>query len=124
MVASVTSYPTAKWILSYLPGEISSLQQCIEARDGQSVEGLDCIDHLERELQNPSLVLKTQTPSTPAPMERFREMIHQYMDTLCTPQKQTNLTNSLLQDITIFSEHNSTKLEEWLIDIEKNSRSH
>ena len=33
------------------------------------------------------------------------------------PQKQTNLTNSLLQDITVFNEHDSTKLEEWLIDI-------
>ena len=40
------------------------------------------------------------------------------MDTLCTTQKQTNLTNSLLQDIAIFNEHDSTKLEEWLMDIE------
>ena len=40
------------------------------------------------------------------------------MDTLCTTQKQTNLTNSLQQDIAIFNEHNSTKLEEWLADIE------
>ena len=28
-----------------------------------------------------------------------------------------NLTNSLLQDITIFNEHYFTKLEEWLTDI-------
>ena len=33
-------------------------------------------------------------------------------------QKQTNLTNSLLQDIAVFNECNSTKLEEWLTDIE------
>ena len=33
-------------------------------------------------------------------------------------QKQSNLTNSLLQDIPVFNEHNSTKLEDWLTDIE------
>ena len=40
------------------------------------------------------------------------------MNTLCTIQKQTNLTTSLLQDIAVFNEYNSTKLEEWLTDIE------
>ena len=39
-------------------------------------------------------------------------------ETLCNTQKQTNLTDTLLQDITVFSEYNSTKLEEWLTDIE------
>ena len=29
-----------------------------------------------------------------------------------------NLTNSLLQDIAVFNEYDSTKLEEWLMDIE------
>ena len=32
-------------------------------------------------------------------------------------QKEANLTNSLLQDIPVFNEHNSTKLEDWLTDI-------
>ena len=45
-------------------------------------------------------------------------MVHQYLDTLCTKQKQTNLTNSLLQDITVCNEYYSTKLEDWLTDIE------
>ena len=40
------------------------------------------------------------------------------MNTLCTTQKQTNLTNSLLQDIDVFNEYDFTKLEEWLTDIE------
>ena len=40
------------------------------------------------------------------------------MNKLCIAQKEMNLTNSLLQDIVIFSEHDSTKLEEWLTDIE------
>ena len=39
-------------------------------------------------------------------------------NTLCTKQKQMNLTHSLLQDITVFNEYNSTKLEDWLTDIE------
>ena len=33
-------------------------------------------------------------------------------------QKQSNLTKALLQDIPVFNEHNSTKLEDWLTDIE------
>ena len=37
---------------------------------------------------------------------------------MCTTQKQTHLTNSLLQDITVFNEYNFTKLEDWLTDIE------
>ena len=37
---------------------------------------------------------------------------------MCITQKQTNLTNSLLKDITVFNEYNSTKLEGWLTDIE------
>ena len=78
--------------------EINDLSQCIEAGEGQPVESLDCI---ERELRYFSLVL--QPP--PAPTEPFREVIHQYMDTLCTTQKQTNLTNSLLQDTAVFNEY-------------------
>ena len=54
----------------------------------------------------------------PTPTEPFGEVIHQYTDTLCTTQKQTNLTNSLLQDITVLNEYNSTKLEDWVMDIE------
>ena len=40
------------------------------------------------------------------------------MDTLCTTQKQIKLTNSLLQDIAVFNEYDSTKLEDWLRDLE------
>ena len=63
-------------------------------------------------------MLQAQPTSTPAPTEPTGEVIHQYTDTLCTTQKQTNLTNSLLHDITVFNEHDSTKLEEWLTDLE------
>ena len=40
------------------------------------------------------------------------------MNTLCTAQKQTNLTTSLLQDIPVFHGHDATWLEDWLMDIE------
>ena len=64
------------------------------------------------------LTLRVQLTSTPAPSEPFREVICQYTDTLCTTQKQTNLINSLLQDIVICNAHDPTKLEEWLTDLE------
>ena len=87
----------------------------LEAGESQSAEGLYCI---EWDLQNLSCALKPQPASTSTPTETFGEAIHQYTDTLCTTQKQTNLTNSLLQDITVSNEYDSTKLEEWLGDIE------
>ena len=74
------------------------------------------MDHIEYELQNLSIAL--HPPPLPTPTEPFGEVIWQYTNTLCTTQKQSNLTNSLLQDIAIFNGHDSTKLEEWLIGIE------
>ena len=38
--------------------------------------------------------------------------------TLCSVQKQTNFTNSLLQDISIFMGHDTTLIEDWLVDTE------
>ena len=81
----------------------------MEAREGQPAEGLD---YIEQKLQNLSLILRVQLTSTPAPTEPLREVICQYTDTLCTTQKQINLTNSLLQAIAVF------KLKEWLTDLE------
>ena len=40
------------------------------------------------------------------------------MNTLCLVQQQTTFTNSLLQDISIFTGHDTTLLEGWLTDIE------
>ena len=45
-------------------------------------------------------------------------MIRHYTNTLCSVQKQTNLTNSLLQDISVFNGQDVTQLEDWLVDIE------
>ena len=64
-----------------------------------------------------SLTLQSKPSTTPTPTEPFGEVIHQYTNTLCTTQKQTNLTNSL-QDIAAFNEYVSAKFKDWLIDIE------
>ena len=57
-------------------------------------------------------------PQPPAPAEPFGEVLCQYTETLFSMQKQSNLTNSLMPDIPVFNEPDSTKLEDWLIDIE------
>ena len=56
--------------------------------------------------------------SPPTHIEPLREVLKHYTNTLCLVQKQTNFTNSLLQDISIFTEHDITLLEDWLVDIE------
>ena len=40
------------------------------------------------------------------------------MDTLCSAQRQTNFTDTLLQDITIFTGNDTTQLEDWFLDVE------
>ena len=40
------------------------------------------------------------------------------METLCYAQKQTNIVNTLIQDIPIFNGNDPTQLEDWLMDIE------
>ena len=99
--------------LTALTREINDLHQGVAAGEGQPAETLD---HIQHELQNLSIAIHQLHP--PAPAEPCREVIQQYMDTLCTTQKQSNLTNALLQDIPVFNEHDSTKLEDWLTDIE------
>ena len=103
--------PSNQAKLTALMREINDLHQQVEAGEGQPAESLD---HIEWELQ--TLTLQPQPSSTPP--EPFGEVICQYTNTLCTTQKWTNLTNSLLQDITVFNEHNSTKSEDWLVDIQ------
>ena len=53
-----------------------------------------------------------------APPEPLKEVLKHYTDTLCSPQKQTNFATSFLQDIPIFTGHDITLLEDWLMDIE------
>ena len=99
--------------LTALTREINDLHQRVTAGEGQLAETLDCI---QCELQNLSIAI--HQPQPPAPAEPLREVIQQYTDTLCSTQKQSNLRNSLLQDTPVINEHDSTKLEDWLTDIE------
>ena len=71
---------------------------------------MNCI---EGEFQRLSISL-----NPPPPTEPLGEVIKHYVNTLCSAQKQTNLTNSLLQDIHVFNGHDTTHLEDWLVDIE------
>ena len=99
--------------LTALTRELNDLHQRVAAREGQPAEALD---RIQQELQYLSTAI--HQPQPPASAEPFGEVLHQYMDTLCSTQKQTNLTNTLTQDIPVFNEHDSTKLEDWLLDIE------
>ena len=93
--------------------EITDLCQRVAAGEGQPAETLD---HIQCEIQN--LLIAIHQPHPPVPSEPLTEVVQQYTDTLCTMQKQSNLTNSLLQDIPVFIEHNSTKLKQCLTDID------
>ena len=74
---------------------------------------MDAINHIECELHRLSLVLHSS-----APLEPLHDVLQQYMETLCSAQKQTTFMNTLIQDITTFNGSDSTQLEEWLVDIE------
>ena len=90
--------------LTTLTREINDLHQRVAAGEGQPAETLD---HIQHELQNLSIAIHQLQP--PAPAEPLREVIQQYTDTLCSMQKQSNLTNSLLQDILVFNAITSNK---------------
>ena len=74
---------------------------------------LEALIYIEWELQRLSISL-----NPPAPTKPLQEVIRHYTNTLCSVQKQTNLTNSLLQDIAVLNGHNTTQLEDWLVDLE------
>ena len=86
--------------------EVDHLQHKIEVAKGQPTDAINC---LECELHRLSLAL---CPSA------LDEILQQYTETLCTAQKKSTFTNTLLQDITIFNGSDSSQLEDWLIDVE------
>ena len=96
--------------LAVLTRELDDLCHRVQAEEGQPMEALH---HIVWELQSLLIAL---CPS--APLEPLDDVLKQYMDTLCSAQKQTNFTNTLIQDITIFNGNDSTQLEDWLMDIE------
>ena len=90
--------------------ELDDLSLLIQAEEGQPSEALN---HIEQELQRLSISLNPPTLTEP-----LGEVIRHYMSNMCSAQKETHLTNSLLQDILVFNGHNATQLEDWLVDIE------
>ena len=74
------------------------------------MEAINCLEH---ELHRLSLTFQ---PS--APPEPLYEVLQQYMETLCSAQKQTTFANTLIQDIPTFNGSDSIELEDWLTDIE------
>ena len=57
----------------------------------------------------------------PAPQpsgEPVHKTTQVYTDTLCATQRESNLTTVMLQDIPTFDGQDSSKLEDWFMDIE------
>ena len=90
--------------------EVDDLCQQVPAGEVQSTETLK---HIECKLQRLSISLNPPTPT-----ELLGEVIRHYTNTLCSAHKQTNLTNSVLQDISVFNGHDTTQPEDWLVNIE------
>ena len=86
--------------------DLDDLHQ-VQAGEVQPSEALNCIGC---KLQTLYISLYPSAP--PEPLE---DVLKHYTDTLCSAQKQTNFTTSLLQDILIFTGHDPT---DWLMDIE------
>ena len=96
--------------LTTITRKIDDLCQQVQTEKGQPSEALNCI---ERNLQRLSISF-----NLPVYTEPLVKVIKHYTNTLCSAEKQTNLTNPLLQDISVFNGHDATQLEDWLVDIE------
>ena len=93
-----------------LTRNLDDLQHQVGTAEGQPMEA---IHHLECNLNRLSLTFQPSAP--PKPLD---EVLQQYMEILCSAQKQTTFANTLIQDIPTFNGSDSIQLEDWLIDIE------
>ena len=96
--------------LKALTRDLDDLQHRVETAKGQPTEAISC---LECELHRLSLVFHSSAPAEP-----HDDVLQQYMESLCSAQKQTTLVNTLIQDMPTFNGSDSTQLEDWLVDIE------
>ena len=94
--------------LQHLMHKMEQLRQTVEDKDN---DPRDAIKYLEQKLNQLAITL---CPST----KPIGEVLNRYANTLCTNQKKTSLESSLLQDIPILNENDSSQLEVWLTDIE------
>ena len=99
--------------LATLTWELDDLHHRAQARGGQPAEDLH---HIEQQFSRLTIAL---CPS--APPEPLDDVLRQYIETQCSAQGQTNFTNTLLQDITIFIGNDATQLEDWLLDVRTTS---
>ena len=90
--------------LKALTRNLDDLWHRVENAEGQPMEA---IHHLECELHR--LVLKLQPSVPPEPLD---EVLQQYMETLCSAQKQTTFAHTLIQDIPTFSGSDAAQLED------------
>ena len=87
--------------LANITWELEDLCHRVKAGEGQPAEA---VNNIECELQRLSITL---CPS--APPEPLDNVLRQYTDILCSAQRQTNFTDTLLQDITIFTGYDATQ---------------
>ena len=90
--------------LKALTRNLDDLQHRVETAEDQPTEAINC---LEYELHRLSLTFQ---PS--ALQESLDEELQQYIETLCSAQKQTTFANTLIQDIPTFNGSDSTQLED------------
>ena len=95
-------------IVQRLLHKTEHLKQVIEDRDNGPREA---IHELEQRLNRLTLTLHCSD-------DPIENVLDKYTETLCTTQKKTSLESSLLQDIPILNGQDSSRLEDWLTDIE------
>ena len=95
--------------LENLTQELDDLHHRVQAGEDQPAGALHCI---AQELQR--LLIALCPSGLPEPLD---DVLQQYMDTLCSAQRQTNFTNTLLQNI-YTTGNDATQLEDCLLDIE------
>ena len=96
--------------LKTLTRELDNLWHRVETAKGQPTVAINC---LECELYRFFLMLCSS-----ATLEPLVDVLQQYTETLCTTQKQTSFTNTLIQDIPTFNGTSLMQLEDWLVAIE------
>ena len=97
-------------ILKALTRDLDDFQHRIETAEGQPMEA---INHLDNELHRLSLTFHLS-----ALQEPLDDVLQQYMETLCSAQKQTTFANTLIQYVPTFNGSGLMQLEDWLVDIE------
>ena len=96
--------------LTALTRETNDLHQRVAAGEGQPAEPLD---HIQCELQN--LLIAIHQPQPPTPVEPLGEVLHQCTDTLCSTEKQSNLTiqSLFLMNMTLPSWRTGSLILKW-----------